>query len=150
MSMAFLVCISIVAFGLAACSDQQAGGSVTGTYRLVKDQELMDGVRAVAAHDSLGAAPEAAEQISAMIEAMNMALVIREDGTFTASGSFDKPFSAEGEWSLEGSTLTLTTTVQDGTVRETPRVETMVFEGDAIRKPRDEKVQPFDLVLRRE
>ena len=142
-------CLLITCVLLASCGAQENTHSVAGTYRLVKDPQLMEGVRAVAVHDSLSASAEQLEMIGKMVAAMDMTIVVKESGEFTADGQIEKPFRAEGTWKLEGEALTLTTTSQDGKVRETPKIEAMVYTGDSIRMPRKENVQPFDLVLRR-
>lgn len=131
---------------LSACGEKSASSSPAGTYVIVKDQALTDGLKAVAGGDSpeLGAA-----KVEEMLKSLEMTLVLQSDGTFKVSGNIGAKFEASGTWAAEGSNLTLTATSQNGKARKEPEVTKLVYDGTTIRMPKDPKSQPFEMVLRR-
>lgn len=133
---------------LAACGGDKpsSASSPAGTYLIVKDQALTDGLKAVASSDSpeLGAA-----KVEEMLKALEMTLILKSDGTFAVSGNMGAKFEASGTWTLAGKELTLTATHENGKARKEPEVNKLVYDGTTIRMPKDPKSQPFDMVLRR-
>jgi len=143
------IAVTALALILAGCGGEDAGGSVAGTYELVKDQALLDGVKAVASHDTGAASEEALAQIQSMVDGMSMTLQLKEDGTFEVNGTMGEEMSASGTWKEEGSEVVLTTTHENGKKREEPDIVRFTREGTSLRMPKNEKDQPFDMVLQR-
>lgn len=141
---AFALALLALATSLAACGSKAS--SPAGTYELVKDQALIDGLKAIAANDN----PElSAAKVEEMLKPLAATLVLKEDGTFTIRGNMGAAFEASGTWTLAGKDLTLTSTRENGKDRKTPEVNKVVLEGDTITFPKDPKSQPFAMVLRR-
>lgn len=150
MRIALMVTLAALTISLAACGGEAAKPNAAGVYRLVKDQALKDGVKAIADHDSIGAGEEAVANIQAMVESMDMTLNLKPDHTFEVTGQMGGKFQASGTWELDGKDLTIRATHEEGKPREEPEVTKMILEGDTIRMPKDPKAQPFDVFLRRE
>lgn len=143
---AFALVLLAVATLLAACGSKSASSSAAGNYELVKNQALIDGLKATAANDN----PElTAAKVEEMLKPLAATLVLKEDGTFTIRGNMGAAFEASGTWTLAGKDLTLTSTRENGKDRKTPEINKVVLEGDTITFPKDPKSQPFAMVLRR-
>jgi hypothetical protein len=138
-----LLSIATVAM-VAACGSKDS--SPVGTYVIVKDKALTEALEAMAGHDS----PElAAAKVKEMLEALEMTLVLKADKTFSVTGNMGGKFEASGTWALSGQELTVTATHENGKARSEPEVNKLVYDGTTIRMPKDEKSQPFEMVLRR-
>jgi hypothetical protein len=146
-----MVCVVAVLF--TACGGDEVGGgsSLAGTYQLEKSEELKQGIMVVAGHDAAAGemTDEQRQQIEAMIDAMTMTMVLKEDGTFTVDGNLAEAFSASGTWKADGTKLTLTTTHENEEEQEEPDVREAVIENGSIRMPKDADT-PFDMVLRKQ
>jgi hypothetical protein len=128
--------------GLAACGR----GDPAGTWVLSKDEAFQEAVRGL---DSEGVPEESRDLLRRTLEGIEMSLTLEPGGTFRLEGNLWARFSASGTWKLDGTDLSITSTVENGAARATPEAQSLVWEGDAIRLPKRTNAAPVDLVLRR-
>lgn len=149
-----------------ACGDKAGGGggiaaaSIAGTWELdvaaVKKElpaaieKEMEGKTEV---EKAMAEPMLA-MMTKMLDSMTMTVDIKADGTWTSVRNYPEPPTMKmteekeaGTWVLDGETLTVTSTEENGEKRANPKTRTGTWKGDEIRVR--ETGQPFDSVMRR-
>jgi hypothetical protein len=151
---AILTCGVLIFLG--ACGDKGGGGGTTYGVDMDAMKAILDAYAEEQLADQKGDDAElfasikqgfVEQYMTGLAGIRDMRLVLASDGTMAG---YDQPEGApkmRGTWKVEGTTLTLTTTEDQGQKKDPPLVMTGRLEGGVIRIRLDPQ-QPFDLALR--
>lgn len=147
-----LLTLPIVACGGSGDEGGQSNGgsnassSVVGTWKI--DSESVAKAIEAKAKEEAGENAANVEQMLPMLKAMaqqfKLDLTMNADQTFSVGGTTPNPmggdpkkFSAKGTWKVNGASIEMTTTEEDGKAKETPETKTATLKDGALTLSQD-------------